>query len=145
MTILIQLTKNDLDVRLCFPVFYDPIWSIISYMTKLTLEVQGHVAFCCPADFNTNYAALRYIFRECGSDVIFQLRSKVCEVITIPCSLTFMENQIIHLLIAGPSRREPKDTDDFFFCLEYLQAALLSNESPDVLFPIVAMSAHFAA
>ena len=99
------------------------------------LQVQGHVAICCPADLNTISAALRYILREC--DKIFQLRPTVGDVLTIPSSLSFMDNQVIHLMITRPSRRSPQITDDFFLCLEHLKASLLSNETPDIHFPIV--------
>ena len=52
------------------------------------LQVQGHVAMCCPADLNTNSAALRYILRECGIKNTFQLRPKVDEVLAIPAHLS---------------------------------------------------------
>ena len=101
------------------------------------LQVEGHVAICCPADLNTNSAALRYILRECGSDKIFQLRPTVGEVLTLPSSLSLMDNQVIHLMITRPSQRSPQITDDFFLCLEHLKASLLSNELPDIHFPIM--------
>ena len=99
--------------------------------------MQGRVAICCPADLNTNSAALRYILRECGSDKILQFRPTVGEVLTIPSSLSFMDNQVIHLMITRPSQRSPQTTDDFVLCLEHLKASLLSNETPDIHFPIV--------
>ena len=89
---------------------------------------------CCPADINTNSAALRYILRESGIDNIFQLRPKVGEVLTIPAS-SFLDNQIVNLLITRPSQRAPQITDDFFLCLEHLKASLLSYETPDIHFP----------
>ena len=97
------------------------------------LQVQGHVAMCCPADLNTNFAALRYIFCECVIENIFQLRPKAGEVLTITAS--FLDNQNVHLLIARASQRAPQITDDFFLCLEHLKALLLSNETPDIHFP----------
>ena len=100
------------------------------------LQVKGHVAMCCPADLNTNSAAFRYILRECGIENIFQLRPKVGEVLTIPAS-SFLDNQIVHLLITRPSQRAPQIIDDFFLCLEHLKALLFSNETPDNHFPIV--------
>ena len=100
------------------------------------LQVQGHVAMCCPADLNTKSAALRYILREYGIENIFQLRPKVGEVLTIPAS-SFLDNQIVHLLIARPSQRAPKITDEFFLCWEHLKALLLSKETPDIHFPVV--------
>ena len=93
------------------------------------LQVQVHVAICCPVDLNTNSAALRYILRECGSDKIFQLRPTVGEVLTLPSSLSLIDSQVIHLMITRPSQRSP--------CLEHLKASLLSNETPDIHFPIV--------
>ena len=101
------------------------------------LQVQGHIAYCCPADLNTGSAALRYILRECGHVEIFQLRPRVGEVLTVPSSLSFVDNQIIHLLITRPFQRAPQITDDFFLCLEHLKASLLSNETPDIHFSIV--------
>ena len=101
------------------------------------LQVQGHVTICCPADLNTNCAALRYILRECGSDKIFQLCPTVGEVLTLPPSLSLMDSQGIHLMITRPSQRSPQITDDFVLCLEHLKASLLSNETPDIHFPIV--------
>ena len=71
------------------------------------LQVQGHVAMCCPADLNTNSLALCYILRECGIENIFQLRPQVGEVLTIPAS-SFLDNQIVHLLITRPSQRAPR-------------------------------------
>ena len=91
---------------------------------------------CCPADGNTNSAALRYILRECGIENNFQLRPNVGEVLTIPAS-SFLDNQVVHLLITRPSQRAPQITKDFFLCLEQLKALLLSNETPDIHFPIV--------
>ena len=101
------------------------------------LPVQGHIAICCPADLNTNSAALRHIFREMGSGNIFQLRPKVGEILFIPASSSFIDNQIVHLLITRPSQRAPQITDNFFLCLEHLKASLLSNETFDVHFSIV--------
>ena len=105
---------------------YDPTWSTILYATRLT---------SCKC-LNTNSAALRYILRECGIDNIFQLRPNVGEVLTIPAS-SFLYNHIVHLLITRPPQRAPQITDDFFLCLEHLKALLLSNETPDIHFPIV--------
>ena len=63
--------------QIVFPGALQPnlVVDIVHDQTDL-LQVQGHVAICCPSDFNTNSAALRYIRRECGSDNIFQLRPK---------------------------------------------------------------------
>ena len=101
------------------------------------LQVQGHVAICCPADLNTNSAALRYILRECGSDKIFQLRPTVGEVLIIPSSLSFKDNQVIHLMITRPSQRSPQITDDICLCLEHLKASLLTNDTPDIHFSMM--------
>ena len=67
------------------------------------LQVQGHIAICCPADLNTNSAALRYILREFGSDSITQLRPKGGEVVNIPAKSYCIDHQIAHLLITRPS------------------------------------------
>ena len=108
------------------------------------LQVQGHVAICCPADLNTNSAALRYILPECGSDKMFQLRPTVGEVLTIPSSLSLMDNQGIHLMITRPFQRSPQITDDFFLCLEHLKASLLSTKPLIFTSPLWTLNAHFA-
>ena len=86
----------------------------VAYDQTDFLQVQAHIAICCPADLNTSSAALRYILRECGHDEIFQLRPKFVGVLTIPSSLSFVDNRIIHLLITRPSQRTPQITDEFF-------------------------------
>ena len=78
------------------------------------LQVQGHVATCCPTDLSTNSAALRYILRECGIENIFQLRPKVGQVLTITAS-SFLDNQIVHMLMTRPSQLAPQITDDFLY------------------------------
>ena len=88
-------------------------------------------------NLNSDSAALRYILRECGSEKSFQLHPKVNEVLTIPSSSSFMDNQIIHLLIPRPSQRAPQISDDLLLCLEHLKASLLSNETSSIHFPIV--------
>ena len=99
--------------------------------------MQAHIAICCPAELIFYSAALRYILLEYGSDNIFQLRPKVGEVVTIPASSSFLDNQIVHLLITRPSQRVPHITDDFLPSLGHLKASLLSNETPDIHFRII--------
>ena len=101
------------------------------------LAGQCNIAICCPVDLNTNSAALRYILRKCGSDNVSPFPPKAGEVLTIPASLAFPDDQVIHVLIARPSQRASQITDDFFLCLEHLKASLLSNDTPSVHFPIV--------
>ena len=48
-----------------------------------------------------------------------------------------MEKQVIHPLIACPSRRAPQFTDDFFLSWKHLKASSLFDETPEVHFPIV--------
>ena len=42
------------------------------------------MVLACPADLETNSAALRYVLRECGKENVFSLRPKVGEILTIP-------------------------------------------------------------
>ena len=126
------------DVRLCFLVPYDRnLVDYIVYDQTDFLQVQGHVAICCPADLNTNSATLRYILRECGCDKIIQLRATVGKVLTIPSSFSLMDNQVIPILITRPSQRSPQSTDDLFLCLEPLKASILLNGTPDFHFPMM--------
>ena len=48
------------------------------------LQAEGDIVLACPADLNTNSAALRYVLRECGKESVFSLRPKVGEILTIP-------------------------------------------------------------
>ena len=70
--------EKGLERQIVFPGALRPnLVDYIVYGQTDFLQVQGHVAICCPADLDTNSAALRYILRECGTDNIFQLRPKM--------------------------------------------------------------------
>ena len=115
-----------------------PVPKLVDYIVNDQtdfLQVQGQGAICCPADLNTNSAALRYILRVYGSDNTFQLRPKTRVVLTIPSSSSFMDNQIIHLLITRPSHRASQISDNFFLSwsiskLYYCQMKPLICTSP---------------
>ena len=78
------------------------------------LQVLSHIAMGCIADLNPKSAALRNILRKFGSGNVFHIRPKVDEVLTIPAPSSFIDNQIVHLLITRPSQFAPQITDDFF-------------------------------
>ena len=56
----------------------------LSYDVTDFLQVEGDMVLACPADLETNSAALRYVLRECGKENVFSLRPKVGEILTIP-------------------------------------------------------------
>ena len=43
----------------------------ISYDVTDFLQAEGDIVLACPADLETNSAALRYTLRECGKERIF--------------------------------------------------------------------------
>ena len=49
----------------------------LSYDVTDFLQVEGDMVLACPADLETNSAALRYVLRECGKENVFSLRPKV--------------------------------------------------------------------
>ena len=49
----------------------------LSYDVTDFLQVEGDKVLACPADLETNSAALRYVLRECGKENVFSLRLKV--------------------------------------------------------------------
>ena len=71
----------------------------ISYDVTDFLQSKGDIALACPADLETNSAALRYILREYGKERVFALRPQVGEVLTISNEITGSSSQSIHLLI----------------------------------------------
>ena len=120
------MSKNsdEMKMDLNFQILQAIISAIILYTTKLLTSCSCGQA---KANLITNSAAMRYIFRECGFDSIFPLRPKVGEVLTIPGSLPFSDDEVIHLLITRPSQRAPQITDDLFLYTEHLKASLLSS------------------
>ena len=91
----------------------------------------------CPADLNTNSAALRYVLRECGKESVFSLRPKVGEILTIPLDINPSPNQSIHLLIVRASQRAPLLTDDYLRCMTHLIQCLTDKGSTRVHLPIL--------
>ena len=58
----------------------------IQYATTDFLQTPHHIVFCCPANLDTNSAALRYVIRKQGADAIFQLRPEIGNILTLPAS-----------------------------------------------------------
>ena len=85
----------------------------LSYDVTDFLQVEGDMVLACPADLETNSAALRYVLRECGKENVFSLRPKVGEILTIPPDIKPNPNQSIHLLIIRANQRAPLLTDDY--------------------------------
>ena len=53
------------------------LFDCVRYYNSDFLQAPHHIALCCPANLETNSAALRYKFREKGAEAIFQLRPEV--------------------------------------------------------------------
>ena len=101
------------------------------------LQVEGDIVLACPADLETNSAALRYVLRECGKKNVFSLRPKVGEILTIPFDINPNSNQSIHLLIIRANQRAPLLTDDYLRCMTHLIQRLIEKGSTRVHLPIL--------
>ena len=93
------------------------------------LQAEGDIALACPADLETNSAALRYILREYGKERIFSLRPQVGKVLTIAHEVTENSTQSIHLLIVRANQRVPPFTDDYLHCMARLIQCLSGKGS----------------
>ena len=109
----------------------------IQYASTDFLQASHHVVLCCPANLETNSAALRYVMREHGADTIFRLRPEVGNVLTLPVSMINDKPQTIHLLITRATPRYPMIADTLFVCLEYLKTLLERLEATEVHFAII--------
>ena len=89
----------------------------LSYDVSDFPQVEGDIVLACPADLETNSAALRYVLRECGKENVVSLRPKVGEILTIPSDINPNPNQSIHLLIIIANQRAPLLTDDYLRCM----------------------------
>ena len=95
-------------------------------------------ALACPADLETNSAALQYSLREYGKECVFSLRPRVGEVLTIPNEIAGNTTQSIHLLIVRANQRAPLLTDDYLrCCLARLIQCLMDKGSTVIHFPIL--------
>ena len=100
------------------------------------LQAPHHIVLCCPANLDTNSAALRYIIREHGADTIFQLRPEVGNILTLPTSFIDDQPQTIHFLITRATPRCQMLADTLFVCLEHLKTLLERLEAIEVHFAI---------
>ena len=109
----------------------------VQYANTDFLQAPHHVVLCCPANLETNSAALRYIIREHGAGTIFQLRPEIGNILTIPTSLIDGQPQTIGLLITRATPRCPMLADTLFACLEHLKTLLERLEATEVHFAII--------
>ena len=96
----------------------------VQYANTDFLQAPHHIVLCCPANPETNSAALRYVIREHGADTIFQLRPEIGNILTLPTSLNDGQPQTIHLLITRATPRCPMLADTLFVCLKHLKTLL---------------------
>ena len=89
------------------------IKDFVQYANTDFLQAPCHIVLCCPANLETNSAALRYVIREHGADIIFQLRPEVGNMLTLPTTLVGGQPQTIHLLVTRATPRCPMFTDTF--------------------------------
>ena len=80
-------------------VLHPHLVDFVSYDQTDSLQAPHDIVVCCPANLKTNSAVLRYIFREHGSDVIFNLRPMVGNILTLPIATVNGKRHTIHLLI----------------------------------------------
>ena len=93
----------------------------VHYANTDVLQAPHHIVLCCPANLESNSAALRYIIREHGADTIFQLRPEVGNILTLHTSLIDGQPLTIHLLVTRATPRFPMLADTLFACLEHLK------------------------
>ena len=86
----------------------------VQYTNTDFLQAPHHIVLCCPANLETNSAALRYVICEHGADTIFQLRPEIGNLVTLPRSLIDDQPQTIHLLITRATPRCPMLADTLF-------------------------------
>ena len=103
----------------------------ISYETTDFLQAEGDIVLACPADLDTNSAALRYVLQACLKEQVFSLRPRVGEV------LTLTPTQPVHLLIIRANQRAPLLTDDFLQRMGKLIQWLGDKGTPSIHFPIL--------
>ena len=106
----------------------------ISYDITDFLQAEGDIVLACPADLNTNSAALRYVLRECGKESGFSLRPTI---LTIQPDINPNPSQSIHLLIIRANQRAPLLTDDYLRCMTHLIQRLTDKRSARVRLPIL--------
>ena len=86
----------------------------VHYANTDFLQAPNHIVLCCPANLETNSAALRYIIREHGADSFYQHRPEVGNILPFPTSLTDGQPQTIHLLVTRATPRCPMLADTLF-------------------------------
>ena len=109
----------------------------VQYANTDFKQAPHHIVLRCPANLETNSAALRYVIREHEADTIFQLRPEIGNILTLPTSLIDGQPQTIHLLITRATPRCPMLADTLFACLEHFKTLLERLEATDVHFTII--------
>ena len=109
----------------------------VQYTSTDFLQAPHHIVLCCPANLETNSAALRYVIREHGADTIFRLRPEIGNMLTLPTSVINDKPQTIHLLITRATPRCPLLADTLLVCLDYLKTLLERLEATEVHFAII--------
>ena len=109
----------------------------ISYDMTDFLQAEGDIVLACPADLESNFAALRYVLQESGKERVFALRPRVSEILTIPYNITNNLTQTIHLLIVRANQRAPLIADDYLRCMAKLVQLLTDGGSTSIHSPIL--------
>ena len=84
-----------------------------SYNVTDLLQAERDIVLACPADLETNSAALRYLLREYGKEQVFSLRPQVGEILTIPHEIPDDPTQTIYLLVVRANQRATLIADDY--------------------------------
>ena len=69
------------------------------------LQAPQNFVLCCAASLESNSAALRYVFREVGTEGIFRSRPKVGAVLSLLPGRINGYSQTIHFLITCSTQR----------------------------------------
>ena len=107
----------------------------IIYDQTGVLPALYQTVLCCPANLETNSAALRYIFCEHNTDAIFRLRPEVGNLLTLPQSKVngFPQTNVI----SRSTPRSPMTADLLFSCLERLKTLLTEHDASNVHLSII--------
>ena len=109
----------------------------INYDQTDFLQAPHHIVLCCPANLETNSAALRFIFREHNVDAMFSLRPEAGNVLTLPATEINGISQTIHLLITRSTPRCPMTVDILLSILDYSKITLVKQDASEVHFSII--------
>ena len=108
----------------------------ITYSDTDILQASGTLVLCCPADFQSQSATIRYIIREYGQEAIFRLQPSVGTAICLQYSHTAPWNNQIFLLCTRASNKHPLLHETLHTCLNHQRHQLHQHGISQIHIPI---------